>query len=166
MDDRETYTRKYESLLRFAIRSAPYFSFLKEEDIADLLWLGMRKRGKVEVYYTEAVRLVIDQLRSELNLRAKKRRGKTVLCGDMSPLIEKDMSGEETKHSSISIYDLMNSANIEGRKRRILLLYVEDRLSLKQIGVVLGVSESRVSQLMNSALDTIRDHVKNQKGGG
>lgn len=42
-------------------------------------------------------------------------------------------------------------ANLPERERLIVSLYYDDTLNLKEIGVVLGVSESRVSQLLSQA---------------
>ncbi len=39
----------------------------------------------------------------------------------------------------------------------IVSLYYDDELNLKEIGVVLGVSESRVSQLLSQAHMRLRD---------
>jgi RNA polymerase sigma factor for flagellar operon FliA len=42
-------------------------------------------------------------------------------------------------------------SNLPERERLIISLYYDDALNLKEIGVVLGVSESRVSQLLSQA---------------
>ena len=42
-------------------------------------------------------------------------------------------------------------------------LYYEQELNLKEIGAVMGVSESRVSQLHSQAIARIRDILRGQK---
>jgi len=42
-------------------------------------------------------------------------------------------------------------SNLPERERLIISLYYDDSLNLKEIGVVLGVSESRISQLLSQA---------------
>lgn len=46
------------------------------------------------------------------------------------------------------------------RERLILALYYEEELSLKEVGDMLGVSESRISQLHTSAMDNLQARMK------
>jgi len=41
-----------------------------------------------------------------------------------------------------------------------LALYYEEELSLKEVGDILGVSESRISQLHTSAMDNLQARMK------
>lgn len=50
------------------------------------------------------------------------------------------------------------------RERLVLSLYYDEELHLKEIGAVLGVSESRVSQLHSQALARLRARVASQTG--
>ncbi|HRY14328.1 MAG TPA: RNA polymerase sigma factor FliA [Candidatus Competibacteraceae bacterium] len=50
------------------------------------------------------------------------------------------------------------------RERLVLSLYYDEELHLKEIGAVLGVSESRISQLHSQALARLRARVASKKG--
>ncbi|WP_213357790.1 FliA/WhiG family RNA polymerase sigma factor [Chlamydiifrater phoenicopteri] len=51
--------------------------------------------------------------------------------------------------------------NLEERERQVLVLYYYEDLMLKEIGNILGVSESRVSQIHSKALLRLRSAFKN-----
>lgn len=56
-------------------------------------------------------------------------------------------------------------AHLEGmpeRSRMVIRLYHFDHLTLKQIGAVLGVTESRVSQILSAAVRALRKKVQEQ----
>src|SRR5690606_27549361 len=46
------------------------------------------------------------------------------------------------------------------RERRVLSLYYEEELTLKEVGVLLGVSESRISQIHAQAVTKLKDCLK------
>ena len=52
------------------------------------------------------------------------------------------------------------------REKMLMGLYYEQELNLKEIGAVLGVTESRVSQLHSQAVARIRSHLKAKKWTG
>jgi len=47
-------------------------------------------------------------------------------------------------------------SSVHGRQRRAMSLYYRDEYTMKETGKILGMSESRVSQLISSALQIIR----------
>jgi RNA polymerase sigma factor for flagellar operon FliA len=49
---------------------------------------------------------------------------------------------------------------LPGRERQILALYYQEELSLAEIGAVIGVSESRVSQLRSQAIARLRARLR------
>lgn len=49
------------------------------------------------------------------------------------------------------------------RERLVLALYYDEELNLKEIGLVLGVSESRVCQICNQAMARLRSRLKDWK---
>ena len=52
---------------------------------------------------------------------------------------------------------------LKEKDRLVLSLYYYEELTLKEIGEILGVSESRVSQLNNRAISNLRDAMKKLK---
>ena len=52
---------------------------------------------------------------------------------------------------------------IKEKDRLVLSLYYYEELTLKEIGEILGVSESRVSQLNNRAISNLRAAMKKLK---
>jgi RNA polymerase sigma factor FliA len=52
------------------------------------------------------------------------------------------------------------------RERQILSLYYEEELTLAEIGAVIGVCESRVSQLRSLAVSRLRSALRESLGGG
>lgn len=53
-----------------------------------------------------------------------------------------------------------NIDNLPERERQVVALYYHDELNMKEIGEVLGVSESRVSQLRTQAIVRLRSSLK------
>ncbi|EQE34928.1 RNA polymerase sigma factor, sigma-70 family protein [Clostridioides difficile CD22] len=54
-------------------------------------------------------------------------------------------------------------SNLNEREKLILSLYYYEDLNLKEIGKVLGVSESRVSQLHRKSIRNLRNKIKELK---
>ena len=50
------------------------------------------------------------------------------------------------------------------REQMVMSLYYEEELNLKEIGAVLGVTESRVSQLHSQAVARLRSRLKDWLG--
>jgi RNA polymerase sigma factor FliA len=50
-------------------------------------------------------------------------------------------------------------ANLPDQQRRVLALYYYEELNLRQVGEVLQVSESRVSQIRSQALRRLRAEI-------
>lgn len=53
-------------------------------------------------------------------------------------------------------------ANLPEKERFVVSLYYFDELTMKEIGTVLGVTESRVSQLHTKAMERLRERIKAQ----
>ncbi len=51
-------------------------------------------------------------------------------------------------------------AKLSDREQLVISLYYKDELKLKEIGQVLKVSESRVSQVLKKAVEALREHLK------
>ena len=54
--------------------------------------------------------------------------------------------------------------NLPERERLVMSMYYDDELNLKEIGAVLGISESRVCQLHGQALVRLRARLRNWNG--
>jgi RNA polymerase sigma factor for flagellar operon FliA len=50
-------------------------------------------------------------------------------------------------------------SELNERKRLILNLYYVEELNLKEIGAIVGVKESRISQILSSTVKELRDDV-------
>ena len=55
-------------------------------------------------------------------------------------------------------------ADLPERERLVMSMYYDDELNLKEIGAVLGISESRVCQLHGQALVRLRARLKSWHG--
>jgi RNA polymerase sigma factor FliA len=79
----------------------------------------------------------------------------------LSDLLEsKGLSGRETldfEDEEILAYVI---GQLDERERTLVSLYYEEELTLKEIGLVLGISESRVSQLHTEMVERIRKKLK------
>ena len=74
-------------------------------------------------------------------------------------------TGEESSKTIrfMRAYSVFNAAQIDGlpeRERLVLALYYDEGLNLKEIGAVLGVSESRVCQIHAQAVARLRSRLR------
>ncbi len=78
---------------------------------------------------------------------------------------DKDVLCPEEVIEKKELQDIMAKAidNLKEKDRLVLSLYYYEELTLKEIGKVLGVSESRVSQLNNRAISNLRAAMKKLK---
>jgi RNA polymerase sigma factor for flagellar operon FliA len=81
------------------------------------------------------------------------------LCVDPSEGVASQLERKELKvHLAKAIEQLPE------RERQILALYFEEELTLAEIGQVIGVGESRVSQLRSLALSRLRTLLRQSLG--
>ena len=78
---------------------------------------------------------------------------------------DKDVLCPEEVVEKKELQDIMAKAidTLKEKDRLVLSLYYYEELTLKEIGKVLGVSESRVSQLNNRAISNLRSAMKKLK---
>ena len=78
---------------------------------------------------------------------------------------DKDVLCPEEVVEKKELQDIMAKAidTLKDKDRLVLSLYYYEELTLKEIGKVLGVSESRVSQLNNRAISNLRSAMKKLK---
>lgn len=74
---------------------------------------------------------------------------------DQTAIIDKDLINSEVKQELVQAIDSLNY-----NERTVIALYYYERLTLKEIGHVLSVSESRVSQIHSKAIKTLRKTLK------
>jgi RNA polymerase sigma factor for flagellar operon FliA len=55
-------------------------------------------------------------------------------------------------------------AGLPEREKMVMSLYYQDELNLKEIGMVLGVTESRVSQLHGQAISRLKARLSGWRG--
>lgn len=67
-------------------------------------------------------------------------------------------------HIAVEDEEILESVEeiLSEREKLLVVLYYHDELTLKEIGEILGVSESRVSQMNSEMLDRIRRNLKNK----
>lgn len=76
-----------------------------------------------------------------------------------------ELSGGESPESALQENELLNmlAKAVEGlpeRDRLVITLYYYEELTLKEISEVIGVTESRVSQIHSRAVDRIKRHMQ------
>ena len=109
---------------------------------------------------------VLDQVRS-LDLGAIRQLDAT--GEDGTPLLELCMDPEEgpaVQRERVELRRLLAKALMElpERERQILALYYEEEMTMAEIGEVIGVCESRVSQLRSLALSRLRASMRASLG--
>jgi RNA polymerase sigma factor for flagellar operon FliA len=136
--------------LRHELRREP-----TEEEVADKMSMTPAEFDKS-----------MDQIRT-LELGAIRQLDATTEDG--LPLLELCLDPEEGPDAQLhrtELRRLLAKAILElpERERQILALYYEEELTMAEIGKVIGVCESRVSQLRSLALSRLRTHLKTALG--
>ncbi len=75
------------------------------------------------------------------------------------PHIDADDHGAERAEMITSLSEAIG--NLPERERLVMALYYDEELNLKEIGAVIGVSESRVSQILSQATLRVRSKIDN-----
>lgn len=83
-----------------------------------------------------------------------------------SPDVEADSEPLHDAYKQILLEQVTEAIKqLSQREQLVLSLRFEQELSLKEIGLILGVSESRVSQILSSALIKIKKYVLGEDNG-
>ncbi|KAF2957610.1 RNA polymerase subunit sigma-70 [Thermotoga sp. Ku-13t] len=83
-----------------------------------------------------------------------------------SPEVEADSEPLQDAYKQILLEQVTEAIKqLSQREQLVLSLRFEQELSLKEIGLILGVSESRVSQILSSALIKIKKYVLGEDDG-
>lgn len=104
----------------------------------------------------------LEQLRT---LEAGAVRQLDATAEDGTPLLELCIDADEGPHAQLERAELRRYLAtallaLPERERQILALYYEEELTMAEIGEVIGVCESRVSQLRSLALSRLRASLK------
>jgi len=121
-----------------------------------------RAMAMSEDQYTKA----LDQIRT-LDLGAIRQLDAT--AEDGSPLLELCIDPDQGPHAQLERTELREHLarallDLPDRERKILALYYEEELTMAEIGEVIGVCESRVSQLRSLALSRLRTSLRKSLG--
>ncbi|MFN8057704.1 MAG: RNA polymerase sigma factor FliA [Vicinamibacterales bacterium] len=108
----------------------------------------------------------LDQLRT---LDAGAVRQLDATSEDGTPLLELCLDPDEGPHAQLERSELRQHLatalmELPERERQILALYYEEELTMAEIGEVIGVCESRVSQLRSLALSRLRASLRESLG--
>ncbi len=92
-----------------------------------------------------------------------------VVCFESDETLDVDDYGEagpeEAMHNSAFHGELARGiSNLPEREKLVMSLYYDEELNLREIGEVLGVSESRVCQIHNQALNRLRARLASWTG--
>lgn len=80
--------------------------------------------------------------------------------GDDPSILPHIEAGDHGAEREELMHDLADAiANLPERERLVMALYYDEELNLKEIGSVLGVSESRISQILSQATLRVRSKV-------
>lgn len=127
----------------------------EESEIADAMSMSAEEYAKV-----------LDQVRT-LELGAVRQLDAT--GEDGTPLLELCIDADEAPDAQlerVELRRLLAKALMElpERERQILALYYEEEMTMAEIGAVIGVCESRVSQLRSLALSRLRASMRESLG--
>jgi RNA polymerase sigma factor for flagellar operon FliA len=90
--------------------------------------------------------------------------------GDDEEFLDRHQTGSSQDPLSLLLEDDMRGALVKGietlpeREKLVMSLYYEEELNLREIGEVLGVTESRVCQLHSQAIARLRAQVLGEEG--
>ena len=76
-----------------------------------------------------------------------------------APVSESDSPEEQVEAVETREWLAREITGLPEREQIVLSLYYNDEMNLKEIGAIIGVSESRVSQILTKVVGTLRDRV-------
>lgn len=115
------------------------------EYLGDDLALHQKKRGAAKRFETFSMEVMTEEV---MNI-ADERSSQPDAIVEQHQLLSAVSGGIQT---------------LAEREQLLLSLYYVDELNLKEIGAVLGVTESRVSQLLSTIVKKLRNHLRVEDG--
>ncbi len=180
--DKYDYSRgvKFDTYAQIRIRGA-IIDFLRE---ADWIPRSVRQKAKeIELAYdkieakkgesatdeevSKKLGITLDEFHKRINSVSsytlvsldeylEQNRGITLKTEDVSSSPDKKVEKEELKKIIIEFID-----KLPEKESKIITLYYFDELTYKEIGLILKISESRVSQLHTKAIIRLKKNLKN-----
>ena len=120
------------------------------------------KRDPVDHEIAEALNMSLQQYhQAQLDINSGRLVGIEDLAGAEDVLSfdkedRHDLPYEETKQDLFKLELAEAIRNLPEREALVLSLYYDEELNLKEIGAIIGVSESRVCQIQNQAMHRLR----------
>lgn len=139
------------------------------DELRNLDWVPRSVRAQARSIESARTRLeanlhrqpTVDELANEVGVDVGELTGvlNEVTSGAVAPLADDDDSIEDrhgVRHSSIEVEEIRTElvdalSQLQDREAIVFVLYYRERLTLAEIGVVLGVTESRVVQIHSEA---------------
>jgi len=157
----------------FRVRGA----MLDELRRRDLMARDARSEAKQIEHASETLRQAYgrvpeeEQLAEYLGIAVDVLRERLVRLAPVQVMSLEDYDGGDPRSMSLGAFEIVSNEEekrqvvqaigaLPKREQQILHLYYREELNLKEIGTVLGVSESRVSQIMTKATLQIRGMVR------
>lgn len=148
--------RRLSSLPRSAV------AFIKNENEATHILGAELGRLPTQAELAEFMGKEIDQFHRE---RDQSRRFETYSMEVVNDEVM-NMPGENTQQPEVIVEEnefmaavVREIDNLPERERLVMSLYYVEELNLKEIGAVLGVSESRVSQILSTVVKKLRQQL-------
>ncbi len=123
----------------------------RDSEIAQALDLSMREYNRMLQDSTDHKLLSMDELST-----------------DSTPLIEslsnhKNEPLDELQHDNTQKLVTQAIASLPERERLVMALYYDEELNLREIGAIIGVTESRVSQIHSQAIIRLQARLVSEK---
>ena len=134
-------------------------------DLAQETFVKLYRRGSLpDAPEAWLISVAMNLFRNVKSTRSRRRRLLTPSRGeavhsDPPPSPDQAAVGEDTRRRVRAAID-----RLPERERTVLALYYDEELNLREIGEVLGVTESRVCQIHSQALVRLRSKLTEWKG--
>jgi RNA polymerase sigma factor for flagellar operon FliA len=166
---------KFETYASFRVKGA-IIDYIRKQDIVSR---GLREKEKAIKNARENLRNRLQSEPTEMEVAEELNISHDEYYRTMSQIARADLlsfeemiangigvrqKGEsvEKKIEEIELQKYLAEAirNLPQREQYVISMYYKDELKLKDIGKILDISESRVSQLLKKAVDSLREYLK------